>query len=61
MLVIVSLTTKRAPDEKLLGLTFASSSREQKAETRASFNKWDVVHSVIIVSVIVAFYIYFWR
>jgi SSS family solute:Na+ symporter len=61
MLVIVSLSTKRASDEKLLGLTFASSSREQRAETRASWNKWDVVHSLIIVSVIVAFYIYFWR
>jgi SSS family solute:Na+ symporter len=61
MLVIVSIYTKRASDEKILGLTFASSTKEQRAETRASWNKWDVVHSCIILAVIIAFYIYFWR
>jgi SSS family solute:Na+ symporter len=61
MLVIVSLFTKRASDEKILGLTFASSTREQRAETRASWNKWDVIHSCIILAVIIAFYVYFWR
>ncbi|WP_289772891.1 sodium:solute symporter [uncultured Duncaniella sp.] len=45
--VIVSLFTK-APEP------------EQIAATRASWNKWDVVHSMIILGITVAFYIYFW-
>jgi SSS family solute:Na+ symporter len=61
LLIIVSLFTKRASDEKLSGLTFASSTPEQRAETRASWNKWDVINTVIILSVIAAFYIYFWK
>jgi len=61
LLIVVSFFTERASDEKLQGLTFASSSREQRAATRASWSKWDVIHSVIIISVVIAFYIYFWR
>jgi len=61
LLIVVSLFTKRASDEKLAGLTFASSTPEQRAETRASWNKWDVINTVIILAVIVAFYIYFWK
>jgi SSS family solute:Na+ symporter len=60
ILVFVSLFTRREDEAKIAGLTYASSTAEQRAETRASFNKWDVIHTVIILSVIVAFYIYFW-
>jgi len=61
LLIGVSMFTKRASDEKLSGLTYASSTPQQHAETRASWNKWDIINTVIILSVIVAFYIYFWR
>ncbi len=61
VLVIVSFFTKRASDEKLAGLTYSSISKEQKAETRASYSNWDLVHSFIIIGVILAFYIYFWK
>jgi SSS family solute:Na+ symporter len=47
-------------EERIRGLTLGSATPEQKAETRASWNHWDVIHTVIIVSVIVAFYIRFW-
>ena len=60
VIVLVSLFTKPADRTKTVGLTFGSATPEQLAETRASWNKWDVVHTAIIISVTVAFYIYFW-
>jgi SSS family solute:Na+ symporter len=60
LMVVVSRFT-RAPDEgQLEGLTFASSTPEQIAETRASWDHWDVIHTAVIGAVIVAFYVYFW-
>jgi solute:Na+ symporter, SSS family len=60
VIVVVSLFTKPADASKTVGLTYGSASEEQKAVTRASWNKWDVVHSVIILTIIGLFYIYFW-
>jgi len=60
VIVVVSRFTKSAPIEQLQGLTFASASSEQKAATRHSWNRWDIMHSVIIIGITVAFYIYFW-
>ncbi|MBD3291159.1 sodium/solute symporter, partial [candidate division KSB1 bacterium] len=60
IIVIVSLFTRKPSREQLEGLTYASSTPEQKQETRESWDKWDVIHSGIIVGVIVLFYIYFW-
>lgn len=58
--VIVSLFTKAPEPEKIQGLVFGTSTPEQRAETRASWNHWDVINSVIILAITVAFYIYFW-
>jgi len=60
LMVIVSIFTKRASDEKLAGITYFSQSDEQKRETRNSWNKWDVFFSLIVVAFCIAFYIYFW-
>jgi SSS family solute:Na+ symporter len=60
VIVIVSLVTEKPKPEKIAGLTLRSSTPEQRAETRASWNRWDVIHTAIILSVIVAFYVYFW-
>ncbi len=60
VIVVVSTFTKAAPAAQIQGLTFSSATAAQKAETRASWTKWDVIHSVIIVGLTVAFYIYFW-
>jgi SSS family solute:Na+ symporter len=57
---LVSLVTKKPTSEMLQGLTYGSAMPAQIAETRASWNHWDVIHSVIIVGVIAAFYVYFW-
>ena len=61
VIVVVTYFTKPPVKEKLVGLTYAYSTREQRAETRASWNKWDVINSVVIISVIVMFYVYFWK
>lgn len=58
--VVVSLLTSKPGEEQIAGLVFGTATEEQKAVTRASWNKWDIVHSVIILGVTVAFYIYFW-
>ncbi len=60
VIMVVSKFTKSAPEAQIEGLTFSSATVAQKAATRASWNKWDVVHSVIIIGFTVAFYVYFW-
>lgn len=60
VMIMVSFFTKRASVEQLQGLTFGSISAEQKALSRGSWDKWDVIHTVIILGITVAFYIYFW-
>jgi SSS family solute:Na+ symporter len=62
-IAVVWLVSQFTPDperERIEGLTYGSASPAQIAETRASWNHWDVIHSLVIVGVIVAFYIYFW-
>jgi SSS family solute:Na+ symporter len=58
-MVIVSLLTK-APSAEQLKYTYSAASPEEKAATRASWNGWDVLHTVIILGIVVVFYIYFW-
>ncbi|MDR0430034.1 MAG: sodium:solute symporter [Tannerellaceae bacterium] len=60
VVIIVSYATRVPSAEKIQGLVFGTSTPEQKAITRASWNKWDIIHSCIIIGITVAFYIYFW-
>jgi len=60
VVVIVSLCTEAPDEKKIQGLVFGTATPEQKAATRASWNHWDVIHTVIILGITVAFYIYFW-
>jgi solute:Na+ symporter, SSS family len=59
MLVISTFTAAKDP-ASITGLYFGSASPEQRAITRASWDKWDVINSVIIISFVIGFYIYFW-
>ena len=59
LMIIVSLSTAPPDDKKLSGLTFASLTPEDKAASRASWNKWDVIHTLIIVGIIALVMIYF--
>lgn len=60
VVVLVSLSTPAPSAEKIQGLVFGTSTPEQRAETRAGWNHWDVIHTLIILGITVAFYIYFW-
>jgi SSS family solute:Na+ symporter len=59
VVIFISLYTT-APTEKQLNYTMQAATADDKALTRASWNKWDVIHTAIIIGVIVVFYIYFW-
>ena len=60
VVIIVSLFTEAPDEKKIQGLVFGTSTPEQRAETRASWNGWDIFHTVVILAITVAFYIYFW-
>jgi len=60
VVVGVSLFTKAPSPEKIQGLVFGTATARQRAETRASWNHWDIIHTVIILGITIAFYIYFW-
>jgi solute:Na+ symporter, SSS family len=59
LMITISYATK-APTAEQLKFTYSATTAEEKKATRGSWNTWDIVHTVIILSVIVAFYIYFW-
>ena len=56
---VVSLLTK-PPTKENQRYTYGAATAEEKAATRASWNKWDVIHTSIILGVVVVFYAYFW-
>ena len=60
VVIVVSLATKAPTAEKIQGLVFGTATKEQKAATRASWNHWDIIHTVIILAITGAFYWYFW-
>jgi len=60
VIFVISQFTKQAQASQIQGLTFASVTSEQKAVSRASWNQWDIIHTVIILGFTTAFYIYFW-
>jgi SSS family solute:Na+ symporter len=58
-MIIISLMTT-APDAKTIKYTWYGASPEEKAATRASWNAWDVILSLIVIGCVVMFYIKFW-
>ncbi|HOO65495.1 MAG: sodium/solute symporter [Bacteroidales bacterium] len=60
-MIVVSYFTPRIDERRIAGLTLGSASAEEKAITRASWNKWDVIASAAIIVVILVFYAYFWN
>jgi SSS family solute:Na+ symporter len=55
----VSYVTAAPSDEQIKGLTFATVTAVQKAETRRSWNHWDVINSGVVLTLILMAYIYF--
>lgn len=59
VMVGVSYMTPEPNQPQIQGLTFATASADDKARTRASWNKWDVIGSLVIMAFIIGAYIYF--
>jgi len=59
-MIVISYFTERKDPNTIVGLTLGSATAEQRAEVRDSWNKWDVINSVVIIVIITAFYLYFW-
>jgi SSS family solute:Na+ symporter len=58
LMVVISLMTK-APDITKMRFTWYGATPQEKAATRASWNGMDVILSVILVGLVIAFYIAF--
>jgi len=56
---VVSYMTEAPDEQRLLGLTYATVTDEHRAETRASWNRWDVISSGAVLVLILAAYLYF--
>jgi SSS family solute:Na+ symporter len=59
VMVVVSYMTEPPSYEKISGLTYGTVTDEHRKESRASWNKWDVAFSAMVVVLIVAAYLYF--
>jgi SSS family solute:Na+ symporter len=59
LLIVVSFFTKEPGAEKIKGLCFASLTPEDRQATRASWNGWDVFHTLVILAIIVSVMVYF--
>ena len=58
-MIVVSFATEEPSYEKLVGLTFSTTTEENKKETRSSWSKGDVIASVLLVVIIILIYSYF--
>ncbi|MEJ2053806.1 MAG: sodium:solute symporter [Calditrichaceae bacterium] len=59
VMIAVSYATNVPVYDKIQGLTYATTSAEDKAESRSSWTRWDVIASVIVCLLILAMYLYF--
>jgi solute:Na+ symporter, SSS family len=58
-LIGVSYATEPPDKGKLTGITYATVTGAQRRESRASWNRWDVISSGVVVALIAAAYLYF--
>ena len=59
IMVVVSLLTPKPSAAQIKGLTFATTVAEDRAASRASWNKWDVILSLGVLAIILTIFIYF--
>ncbi len=59
LMIGVSLATEPPAQAQLNGLTFSTTLKEDKALSRSTWNRWDVIASAIILILLAAIYIYF--
>jgi len=59
VMVAVSYMTQEPAYEKISGLTFSTMTDQDREQSRASWNYKDVMHSLIVIGLIIAAYLYF--
>jgi solute:Na+ symporter, SSS family len=59
VMIAVSYATEPPSEEKIRGLTFATTTAEQRAESRASWSQGDLIASGLVLLLIVLAYLYF--
>ncbi len=59
LIIVGSLLTAPPAAEKLNGLTYSTTSDKDRKETRAGWNKWDVIHTCAVLCLILVIYWYF--
>jgi len=59
LVVVISLLTPQASDEKLAGITYATLSPDDKKDIRESWDKWDVILTAVILALVLGVYLYF--
>ncbi len=59
VMIAVSYATESPSYEKIKGLTYGTLTADDRQKSRASWNYWDVILSVMLLAVIVAAYLYF--
>jgi SSS family solute:Na+ symporter len=59
IVVGVSLAGQPQPEEQIRGLTLGSLSVADKKEIRASWDKWDIIGTGVVLGLVVGMYLYF--
>jgi SSS family solute:Na+ symporter len=59
VMVVISYMTSEPAYDKINGLTYGTLTDEDRRESRASWNKWDVIWSAAVLGAIIAAYLYF--
>ena len=59
VIVVVSLLTKPPSLEQIENLTYSTATDAQRKENRQSWNKWDVIATVGVLSLVLGMYLYF--
>ncbi len=58
-LVLVSLLTAPPAAAQIVNLTYATNTDEGRSEVRGSWNRWDVIHTTVVLLIILGVYLYF--
>ncbi len=59
IVVVGSLLTAPPPEEKIAGLTYATVSSQDREDNRKSWDYWDIILTLVILSMVTGMYIYF--
>lgn len=59
IIVVASLTSPAQEPDSLSGLTYSALTREDRADIRASWNRWDVLATIGVLGLVAGFYLYF--